>query len=149
MEIFPRVWLHRLDWYASLGFVAAAVFTFISCGMQTKRFEFLENECFETAYGVEGLAKEKLKNYEGTFTRGIAVGVVLCIVAAIPLLVAACMDAPDVVCTSFVSLLLILVACGVYMIIRVGMIKGSYDILLPGGRLYYFRKETEKEVRCI
>lgn len=39
------------------------------------------------------------------------------------------MDAPDVVCTSFVSLLLILVACGVYMIIRVGMIKGSYDIL--------------------
>ncbi len=60
-----------------LGFVAAAVFTFISCGMQTKRFEFLENECFETAYGVEGLAKEKLKNYEGTFTRGIAVGVVL------------------------------------------------------------------------
>ena len=44
-----------------LGFVAAAVFTFISCGMQTKRFEFLENECFETAYGVEGLAKEKLK----------------------------------------------------------------------------------------
>lgn len=112
------------------GFVAAAVFTFIFCGMQTKRFEFLENECFETAYGVEGLAKEKLKNYEGTFTGGIAVGVVLCIVAAIPLLVAACMDAPDVVCTSFVSLLLILVACGVYMIIRVGMIKGSYDILL-------------------
>lgn len=50
-----------------LGFVAAAVFTFIFCGMQTKRFEFLENECFETAYGVEGLAKEKLKNYEGTF----------------------------------------------------------------------------------
>lgn len=44
-----------------LGFVAAAVFTFIFCGMQTKRFEFLENECFETAYGVEGLAKEKLK----------------------------------------------------------------------------------------
>ena len=37
-----------------LGFVAAAVFTFIFCGMQTKRFEFLENECFETAYGVEG-----------------------------------------------------------------------------------------------
>ena len=116
-----------------LGFVAAAVFTFIFCGMQTKRFEFLENECFETAYGVEGLAKEKLKNYEGTFTRGIAVGVVLCIVAAIPLLVAACMDAPDAVCTSFVSLLLILVACGVYMIIRVGMIKGSYDILLQEG----------------
>ena len=128
-----------------LGFVAAAVFTFISCGMQTKRFEFLENECFETAYGVEGLAKEKLKNYEGTFTRGIAVGVVLCIVAAIPLLVAACMDAPDVVCTSFVSLLLILVACGVYMIIRVGMIKGSYDILLQEGDYTISEKKLKKK----
>ena len=128
-----------------LGFVAAAVFTFISCGMQTKRFEFLENECFETAYGVEGLAKEKLKNYEGTFTRGIAVGVVLCIVAAIPLLVAACMDAPDAVCTSFVSLLLILVACGVYMIIRVGMIKGSYDILLQEGDYTISEKKLKKK----
>ena len=123
----------------------SAVFTFISCGMQTKRFEFLENECFETAYGVEGLAKEKLKNYEGTFTRGIAVGVVLCIVAAIPLLVAACMDAPDVVCTSFVSLLLILVACGVYMIIRVGMIKGSYDILLQEGDYTISEKKLKKK----
>lgn len=128
-----------------LGFVAAAVFTFIFCGMQTKRFEFLENECFETAYGVEGLAKEKLKNYEGTFTGGIAVGVVLCIVAAIPLLVAACMDAPDVVCTSFVSLLLILVACGVYMIIRVGMIKGSYDILLQEGDYTISEKKLKKK----
>ena len=110
-----------------------------------KRFEFLENECFETAYGVEGLAKEKLKNYEGTFTRGIAVGVVLCIVAAIPLLVAACMDAPDAVCTSFVSLLLILVACGVYMIIRVGMIKGSYDILLQEGDYTISEKKLKKK----
>jgi hypothetical protein len=90
-------------------------------------------------------AQEKLKNYEGTFTRGIAVGVVLCIVAAIPLLVAACMDAPDVVCTSFVSLLLILVACGVYMIIRVGIIKGSYDILLQEGDYTISEKKLKKK----
>lgn len=129
-----------------LGFVAAAVFTFISCGMQMKRFEFLENECFETAYGVEGLAKEKLKNYEGTFTRGIAIGVVLCIVAAIPLLVAGCMDAPDFVCTSLVSLLLILVASGVYIMVRVGMVKGSYDILLQEGDYAISEKKMKKKL---
>ena len=72
-------------------------------------------------------------------------GVVLCIVAAIPLLVAACMDAPDAVCTSFVSLLLILVACGVYMIIRVGMIKGSYDILLQEGDYTISEKKLKKK----
>ena len=70
---------------------------------------------------------------------------VLCIVAAIPLLVAACMDAPDAVCTSFVSLLLILVACGVYMIIRVGMIKGSYDILLQEGDYTISEKKLKKK----
>ena len=55
------------------------------------------------------------------------------------------MDAPDVVCTSFVSLLLILVACGVYMIIRVGMIKGSYDILLQEGDYTISEKKLKKK----
>lgn len=128
-----------------LGFVAAAVFTFISCGVQMKKFEFLENECFETAYGVEGLVREKLKNYEGTFTRGIAVGVVLCIVAVIPLLVAGCMDASDFVCDSLLSLLLILVACGVYLMVRVGTIKGSYDILLQEGDYALAEKKMKKK----
>ena len=56
------------------------------------------------------------------------------------------MDAPDAVCTSFVSLLLILVACGVYMIIRVGIIKGSYDILLQEGDKYYTTIQKPKTV---
>lgn len=128
-----------------LGFVAAAVFTFISCGMQTKRFEFLENECFETAYGVEGLAREKLKKYEGTFTRGIAIGVVLCIVAVIPLLVAGCMNASDFICDSLLSLLLIMVACGVYLMVRVGVVKGSYDILLQEGDYALDEKRMKKK----
>ena len=55
------------------------------------------------------------------------------------------MDAPDAVCTSFVSLLLILVACGVYMIIRVGMIKGSYDILLQEGDYTISEKKLKKK----
>ena len=56
-----------------------------------------------------------------------------------------CGTLPDVVCTSFVSLLLILVACGVYMIIRVGMIKGSYDILLQEGDYTISEKKLKKK----
>lgn len=74
--------------------VAIAVFVFISYGMKESKFSYLEKEAFETAYGVSGLAKEKQKDYEDTFTRGIAIGVVLCIVAVIPLLIAGSMDAP-------------------------------------------------------
>ena len=51
------------------------------------------------------------------------------------------MEAPDYVVTASVSLLLILVACGVYLIVSVCIIKGSYDMLLQEGD--YSRKEKQ------
>lgn len=55
--------------------------------MHGKHYEYLEKEMIETAYGVNGLVKEKKQNYAGTFTMGIARGVVFCIVSVIPLLI--------------------------------------------------------------
>lgn len=126
--------------------IAIAVFIFISYGMKENRFSYLEKEAVETAYGVTGLAREKQKNYEGTFTRGIAIGVVLCIVAVIPLLIAGSMDAPDYVCCSLTALLLILVAVGVYLMVNVGMIKGSYDMLLQEGEFSRTEKKAKKKL---
>ena len=59
--------------------VAGAVFIFITSGLQGKPYEYLESEQIETAYGVNGLVKEKRKEYEGSFLKGMAIGVVLCI----------------------------------------------------------------------
>ena len=119
--------------------VAGAVFIFITSGLQGRPYEYLESEQIETAYGVNGLVKEKRKEYEGYFLKGMAIGVVLCILAVIPLFMVMAMEAPDYVVTASVSLLLILVACGVYLIVRVCIIKGSYDMLLQEGD--YSRKE--------
>ena len=121
--------------------VAAAVFIFITGGLQGKPYEYLEFEQIETAYGVTGLVKEKRKEYESGFLKGMAIGVVLCILAVIPLFMVMAMEAPDYVVTASVSLLLILVACGVYLIVRVCIIKGSYDMLLQEGD--YSRKEKQ------
>lgn len=44
--------------------VAAGVFLFIQTGSKTERFDYLEKEVFETAYGVTGLVKEKKAAYE-------------------------------------------------------------------------------------
>ena len=120
---------------------AMAVFLFITCGIRMNRLEELEREPFETEYGVTGMVREKKRNFEERFSRGIAVGVVLCIVSLIPLLIAGTMDAPDggvcvMVC---VAVLLALVALGVNLIIRVTIIKGSYDVLLQEGE--YSQKE--------
>ena len=64
--------------------VAAAVVIFVSYSIHGQQYEYLEKERIETAYGVTGLVQERKKDYESTFTRGIAAGVTLCILAVIP-----------------------------------------------------------------
>ena len=128
--------------------VATAVFLFITCGIRMNRLEELEREPFETEYGVTGMVREKKRNFEERFSRGIAVGVVLCIVSLIPLLIAGTMDAPEggvcvMVC---VAVLLALVALGVNLMIRVTIIKGSYDVLLQEGEYSQGEKRAKKKL---
>ncbi|MGN0169517.1 MAG: helix-turn-helix domain-containing protein [Lachnospiraceae bacterium] len=121
------------------GMIAVAVFLFITCGMKESHMEYLQKEIFETEYGVSGMVRERSRSYEPTFTRGIAIGVVLCILAAVPLIIVGVMEAPDYVCGAFVGLLLLFIAIGVNIMIRVGIVKGSYDTLLQEGE--YSKKE--------
>lgn len=123
------------------GMIAAAVFMFITCGIKQSHMEHLEKEIFETEYGVSGMVKERSRSYEPVFTRGLAVGVVLCIIAVVPLFIVGVMDAPDYICCAFTSLLLLFIATGVNMIIRVSTVKGSYDTLLQEGE---FSKKEKK-----
>lgn len=124
--------------------VAGAVFIFISGGLQGKTYEYLETEQIETAYGVSGLVKEKKKEYESVYLKGIAIGVVLCILAVIPLFMVMAMEAPDYIVTASVSVLLMLVAAGVYLIIHVSIVRGGYDMLLQEGD-YSLKEKKYKE----
>lgn len=115
------------------GMVAAAVFMFITYGIRESRMEHLEKESFETEYGVSGMVKERSRSYEPVYMRGIAIGVVLCIIAVVPLVIAAAAEVPEHIIALFIALLLILIAVGVNMIIRVSIVKGSYNALLQEG----------------
>ena len=127
------------------GMIAAAVFLFITYGMRNVRMEYLEKENFETAYGVSGMVREKREAYEPVFIRNIAVGVVLCILSAIPIIIAGMMDASDDVYGIAVGMLLIIIAVGVNLFIRAGMIKGSYDTLLQEGEFSKEEKRMKKK----
>jgi len=122
-----------------LGMVALAVFIFIKTGIKLSSLEYLEQEPFETEYGVTGLVKEKNQNYQEHYSFCLACGVVLCILSVIPLIIAGCMEASDYVCTLCLAVLLILVSVGVNILIRVSTIKSSYDTLLQEGD--YMKKE--------
>lgn len=110
--------------------VAMAVYQFITTGMKLKKYEYLEIQNFETAYGVNGLVKEKKEKFSSTYASGIAIGVVMCIVSTVPLITASIMELEDYVVCGLVSLLLVIVAIGVNFIIRVSTIHESYEMLL-------------------
>lgn len=129
--------------------IAVAVALFIMCGVRSSRMEHLEKDSFELEPGIAYAVKEKRDAYEGTFTRGTVTGVVLCILACVPLLVVALMEAPDWVCGCFTSLLLLLIATGVNILIRVGMIKGSFDTLLQEGEYTKDEKRMKRKTGAL
>ena len=65
--------------------VAGAVLLFVLTGMKGNKYEYLEKNTLDTAYGVSGMVRERMQREEGDHTRRIALGVVLCVLAAIPL----------------------------------------------------------------
>lgn len=62
-----------------LGLVALAVSIFLRAGAEAKEYRFLEEEPFETEYGVEGMVRQRQREYKDTHTRLVTVGVVLCV----------------------------------------------------------------------
>ena len=75
----------------------------------------------------------------------MAIGVVLCILSVIPIVIAGTMNAADYICAFCVGFLLLIIAVGVNRIIRVSMIKGSYDILLQEGEFSRKEKRLKKK----
>lgn len=106
----------------------------------------LKKELIETAYGVKGLVKEKKQDYEGTYTRGIILGVVFCILAVIPLLIGIAMEQPEYMITGDVSILLLLVCSGgIFNCTCQYRINGSYDMLLQEGEYSQKEKAVKKK----
>ena len=125
--------------------VAIAVYLFVNYGLRESYMQHLEKEIFETEYGVSGMVRERRDKYEPTFTRNIAIGVVLCILSVIPTIMAGVMEVEDYMSGISVGLLLIIVSIGVNILIRAGMIKSSYDTLLQEGEYSIEEKHLKKK----
>ncbi|MBP5350286.1 MAG: XRE family transcriptional regulator, partial [Clostridia bacterium] len=115
---------------ALFGLVAIGVALFIVTGIRTSRFNVWHTEGFETAYGVSGMVKEKRRAHEHAYTVCLTLGIVLCILAVLPLIVAGAMGVSDRILTVFLSMMFPIIGIGVYMIVRVGVVRGSFTFLL-------------------
>lgn len=113
--------------------VAVAVYVFINYGSKVSKYEFLEKEEIDTAYGVDGMVREKKNAYEATFNRSISIGVVMCVLCCVPLLLASVMEAEDYILCSMVGVLLTIISVAVNLFVRSGMVMNSYKCLLQEG----------------
>ena len=119
--------------------VGTAVALFVTTGLRGSRFEYLQKEAIETAYGVDGMVKDRREKYRRTFGGMLTVGVVLCVLSPLPIFLTMLLDASrqertlSGIVPVVVPLLLVLVAVGVLLIVHASMIWGGYQILLEEG----------------
>lgn len=124
-------------------FIANAVTLFILSSSKTSAFEFLENEIFETSYGVSGMVKERKEEYRETYTKNIAIGVCFCVLSLVPLFSAIIISENDMFIVSMIAVMLVLIGIGVTFIVKSCIIWESFDKLLQEGE-YSKRKKKEK-----
>lgn len=129
--------------------VAAAVAVFITCAAQVKAYAFLETEPFETAYGVTGMVRERRAAFAPRHTRGKVAGTVLCILSAVPLFIAVCLDGPDLLYVGAVCLLLVLAGIGSAVFVSGGVYWAAMDRLLEEGDYVRPRKRQNGVVGAI
>lgn len=113
--------------------VAVAVSIFLSCAFRVQGYAFLEKEAIETESGVAELVRERQRAFSATYARLNIVGVVLCILAVLPLLLFAAMGAEDTLAVIGVCILLLLVGCACFAFVRGGVYYGAMQQLLEEG----------------
>ena len=129
--------------------VAAAVAVFITCAAPVKAYAFLETEPFETAYGVTGMVRERRAAFAPRHTRGKVVGTVLCILSAVPLFIAVCLNGPDLLYVAAVCLLLVFAGLGSALFVYGGVYQAAMDRLLEEGDYVRPRKRQNGVVGAI
>lgn len=114
--------------------VAAAVGLFIYSGSLTKKFEYMEKECIDTEYGVDGMVKEKCERDHSKNTLHLIIGVTLCILSFIPAVVCDILFGGSPLEDLGAIFLFMAVAAGVFFIVRVGITNSGYNVLLEKDR---------------
>lgn len=127
-------------------FVAPAVALFIASGMKTGKFEYLEKEPIELAYGVAGMVKERQNKLRDKHIRDYVIGICLCVLAAIPLFIAAFFEKADGEIFIGLCLTLAMVAAGVYILIRNGIPWETTEKLLQQDDYSIENKKIEKKL---
>ena len=124
--------------------VAIAVFLFITNGMRLEKYQYLEQELLDLEDGLEQELRRQYEENRICFPRKIATGVILCILAAVPLMIAGALEASDLICCILTALLLVIVSIGVFILVQTGMEYGGFQRLLQEGDFTRYNKSASE-----
>lgn len=126
--------------------VVGAVALFLRYGRPLERYDYLDKEAIELAYGVEGVVRKRHGVMVKHHTVRLIVGTALCILAAVPLFVSAVFEEQGALMGSVYGLLatLAMVAVGVYLLVETCTLNGGYQRLLEEGDYTRAKKEESK-----
>jgi len=125
--------------------IAAAVAVFITCGIRTAPYDYLDKEEIETEYGVTGMVQRRREEFRDRYIRGCVVGTVLCILSPLPLFFGAVLEWGDFLLAGALCFLLLMVGLGVVSFIRVCIPWESMEKLLQEGDYTRSRKRRDKK----
>lgn len=129
---------------ALLVLVAAGVAIVIINSVSYGKYDFLENEQFVMEYGAEGIVRKGKEAFMPFFTKGLSIGVALCILCAVPAILVGALELEA--WEGFaVSLLLLIVGLGVNQIVNVSIIYDGYQKLLQEGGYTPDEKEFRRK----
>lgn len=123
-----------------IGLAAVAVVLFLNCASQSKAYEFMTKEPFETAYGVEGMVRQRMRDSQKSYNRLNAIGVVLCILSILPLFASLCFSTSDIVYLAAVCLLLLAAGVACIFFVYGGVYHSALEKLLEEGEFTRTRK---------
>lgn len=120
-----------LGLFALLGLIAAGVALFVSTGMRMQKYDYVEKPPFALTEALRAAILEQKQDFMPIYKQGITHGVVLCILSPVPVVAGGILDKQWMILGG-VAALLLLVAAGVFLFVREGMILESFDNLLKG-----------------
>ena len=116
-----------------IGLVAWAVLLFVRANSLTSPYECYETDGLDTAYGVDGLVRERKAQYAPTHSRRLATGIMLCVLSPLPLFLMMAIGKDDPRMSAAVGAILVIAAAGVYLIVRTSILNGAMNVLLEEG----------------
>ncbi|MDD7026860.1 MAG: helix-turn-helix domain-containing protein [Lachnospiraceae bacterium] len=110
--------------------VAIAVGIFIIHGIKLEKYNYFERESFLLENGLSEEISQRKEAFASHFGISISIGVILCILAAVPLILLSTFGASDMIIIISLVFLFVIIAIAVSLFITAGMTNEAYTVLL-------------------